>query len=339
MNRMKSLKSLTVCAAFAAITLSCSSHKDIVPYEEFCSVVDSISQANNVKMFVEPNQYKTFGLRREDFDNTKRRLAKYKDSLTVYVLEMGVTRSLLVNYRPGRDTLEHVIARYWATEEQRKHRKNRISWREYRDSIYKVNPDVGLVPKNTWKKRRMLRSELHADMMSARPLKPQTYIMEKGADGKYRTTRRVTDSVELAKIKARRYRWNSVANGMLGSAHNKNPYIGLVFGAEDYRLSDTERLWLKVYAGHCHPFPKAKPTCEVQDYNTYVVVKDSTGREDRVYIKVRDPRFRLLQNPPFRYTFTANFEYNGRWYYVFMCENPLRCVCRPIDVPQKDFPA
>ena len=58
---MKSFKSLTVCAAFAAITLSCSSHKDIVPYEEFCSVVDSISQANNVKMFVEPNQYKISG--------------------------------------------------------------------------------------------------------------------------------------------------------------------------------------------------------------------------------------------------------------------------------------
>ena len=53
---------------------------------------------------------------------------------------------------------------------------------------------------------------------------------------------------------------------------------------------------------------------------------------------MRDSTFHLLQNPPFKYTFTASFEYSGQWYYVFLCEDPSKCVCRPIGLRQKDFP-
>lgn len=338
MRIVKCLELLPVSVAFVAVLCSCSTQRNVVPLSEFCSAVDSISKANNVKMFVAPNRYKAFGLRREDFENEKRRLLKYKDTLTVYTLTMEPTGGLTVFFRPGRDTLENVIARYWKTEELRKHKKNRVAWREYKDAMYKINPDVLLVSKKEWKKTKMLRSEVHSDLMRAKPFKLATYAMEKDIDGRFRTTRRVTDSVELAEIKSRRCRWNSVANGMLGAAYTEEPFVGLVFGAEGYKLSDTETLWLKVYAGNCHPFPSSKPTCEVRDYDTYINVEKSDGSEETVYVKVRAPKFRLLHNPPFRYTFTANFEYDGRWYYVFMCDDPLRSVCKPINVPNKDYP-
>ena len=322
-----------------AALLSCSTHRDVVPLSEFQSTVDSIAKANGVKIFVAPNQYNAYGVSRQLFEDKKQTVAKYCiDTATVYTIKMESYDAMSIPHRNGPDTLEAAIARYWHKEELRKHRKNRISWREFKEAVRKINPDVVLVPKKEWAKSKMLRSELSASLSGIKPFKPATYILERDSSGWYRTVKKVTDSVELAKIKARHYRWNSVANGMLGAAHTDEPYVGLMFGAEGYRLSDTERLWLKVDVGHCHPFPSAKPTCKVYDYGTYVKVKEPDGQEETIYIKVRDPHFRLLQNPPFKYTFTANFEYAGRWYYVYLCDDPLKCVCKPIDTRQKDFP-
>lgn len=344
----KSIKSRIILSLYLTAIVfslsSCSSHKDAVPLSEFIQSMDSVGAANNVRIFVAPNQYKIFGISRKSFEGNKRYWSKFfRDTSAVYTITMEGDDHFSVASRKG--SLEDVMKRYWAKEEQRKHRRNLVPWSEFRDSVYKINPNISLVPKQIWRKTKLLRSDLAAELSKIRSFEkigkngPVTYMMEKGKDGIYRTVRRVNDSVGLARMNAIKYRWNSVANGMLGAAYTEEPYVGLIFGADGYRLSDTELLWLKVYASKCYPFPESTPQCEVKDYNAYVMAMDSTGKKRRVYVKVRDPHFRLLQNPPFKYTFTANFQYDGRWYYVFLCDDPLKCECKPIDVQQKNFPS
>lgn len=335
---LKDFLSLALWAS-SLLLLSCGTHGNTVPYGEFMSSVDSIGNVNGVRIWVLPNQYEAYGISREEFADKKRWLSKFcKDTDCVYAVEVSGRDALsLHRHRCPMDT---VMARYWQTEELRRHRKNRVGWREFRKAAYEVTPDVVLVPKKEWKKQRMLRSEMQSELNKLRPLKaaPATYALEKRDDSTYVTVRKVTDPARLAALKAQRYMWNSVANGMLGAAYTERPYAGLVIGAEGYRLSDTETLWFHVNIGNCYPFPKAKPTFEIPFGTSRVTVKGDDGNSKDVYITLRDSTFHLLQNPPFRYTFTASFEYGGQWYYVFLCEDPNKCVCQPIRVRQKDFP-
>lgn len=314
------------------VLLSCRQHGSVVSLEEFSASADSIGRANGVVIWVKPNQYEAYGVSREAFADKKRWMSSFcKDTSCVYVI--GVSGRDALSLGRHKSPLDTVKARYWQTEELRNHRKNRVGWREFKAAAHKVNPDVVLVRKKEWKKQRMLRSEMRSALSVLRPLNPEpvTYLLEKRKDGTYTSGRKVTDSVELATLKAQRYRWNAVANGMLGAAYTEKPYAGLVIGAEGYRLSESETLWFHVYIGNCYPFPGAKPTFRIPSGTSRVSVRAEDGSAKDVYITLRDSTFHLLQNPPFRYTFTASFEYGGQWYYVFLCEDPSKCLCRPIE--------
>ena len=324
-----------------AALLSCSTHRDVVPLSEYQAMVDSISKSTGSDIYVDSFMYRRFPVLKENLWRDREALLKSaKDTCALHTVERRYESEISPIWHSPRGTMDKASKKSWTAEYARRDKRNRVSWKEFVKTMRDSLPDWCPPNKKEWKRQCMTRAEMQQAIANNKRIGKMltgTFMLERDSAGHIHT-RRVTDSVELAKIKARHYRWNSVANGMLGAAHTDEPYVGLMFGAEGYRLSDTEHLWLKVDVGHCHPFPSAKPTCKVYDYGTYVKVKEPDGQEETIYIKVRDPHFRLLQNPPFKYTFTANFEYAGRWYYVYLCDDPLKCVCKPIDTRQKDFP-
>ena len=331
------LKSVMLKTAVLVCLCSCST-TDKVPLEEFQAVADSISRAKGITIWIAPNQYKSFGISRKDFGLHKKRLGRLcEDTSCVYVVKMERENVVRVFGRPA--TLDSVIADYERVEELRRHRKNRARWSEFRRRALAKDPHAMLISRKQWKKQRKLKFEMENDLRNMR--KPDTrtvhwYSVDRQQDGSYRS-RRVSDSVEMAKMKAGRYRWNTMAGGMLGAVQSDKPFAGLRFGAEGYRLSARETLWFSVVCGKCHPAGKTQPVCEISG-SPYVLVRDSSGNEEEVHVKLHDVSFRLLQNPPFKYNFTACFEYAGKWYYVFMCDNPELCVCKPVDTPQRSFP-
>lgn len=329
----------TMFAAF--MTLSCSTSRKSVSLSEYQAMVDSVCMATGTRIYVDSFMYRRFPVRRENMAREREVLSKAaRDTCGFHTVERSYDGAAPQIWHRPDGTVAEASKRAWKSEMARRDKRNRVTWKEYLATVRDSMPEAVPLGKKEWKRQRMTRAELQAAVRSDRILDKTmtgTFVLERDSAGRT-FTRRVTDSAELAEIKARRYRWNSVADGMLGAAYTEKPFVGLAFGAEGYKLSDTETLWLKVHAGNCHPFPSAKPTCEISDYDTYVNVEKADGSDETVYIKVRDPQFRLLQNPPFRYTFTANFEYGGRWYYVFMCDDPLGCVCKPIDVPRKEWP-
>lgn len=299
--------------------LSCSVPQiDKVPLAEFQSAMDSIGRANGVKIWTAPNQYDAFGVYRSSFDRHKHWLAKTcTDTSTVYVVRMFNDDALTPRHRIGCDTLEAAIARYEREEKLRDDKKNRVTWQEFKSSVQSIDPDYSLISKKSWKKQRMIRSEFERALREVEAFNNISVAS-------------LSDSVGAARMDSMRHRFNRVYNGMVGSAVSDKPYVGLTFGAEGSRLSESETLWFNVSCWQCYPFP-AKDVKYRIEKGARIVVNDHSGKEPKtIYINIVNHSFYLLQNPPFRYTFTASFEYDGHWYSVFMCEDPLKCVCKAV---------
>lgn len=321
---------------------SCSTSRKNVSLSEYQSMVDSVCKATGSKIYVDSFMYRYFPVHRVNIEYERKALLKAaSDTCGLHIVERRYDAKVSpIWHKPG-GTMAMASKEAWNSELMRRDKKNRVTWKEYVQIVRDSMPGSVPLKKREWKRQRMTRAELQAAVRRDRlytNAMTGIYVLDRDSVGR-KFKRRVTDSLELSRIKSNRSRLNSVANGMVGAAYSDKPYVGLIFGADGFKLSDTEYLWLKVYAGNCYLFPSSTPTCEVDEHKTYVKFKNPEGKDNTVYIKVRDPHFRLLQNPPFKYTFTANFQYDGRWYYVFLCDNPLKCVCKPIDVQQKGFPS
>ncbi len=340
MKKLISLYYLAVmaCAAFLA---SCSSSRHIVPLPEFQAAMDSIGKANNVNIWVAPNQYKTFRTSRESFNAHKQRLDRIcKDTSLVYVLTMIYEDHYSISRVNG--TPEDAAAQYAATERMRKDKKNRVTWEEYK-TYCKDNPDFVELPKYRWKehkrwfdKRQLTHDEFRKIKEEAKALShiDGTFRMEKTADGSW-LSERVNDTAEIARMEAVKKRVRYIgSNNMLGISPELKHLRSAVFGAEGFALSDTESLFFHVHCRNCWPLPADSIRYEIKgifkDSKPNITAKRKDGKAVVTDIVLRNTSFNLLGNDPFRYTFTATFLYNKRWYYIFMCENPDKCICRPI---------
>ena len=307
----------------AFILSSCSATKTAnVSYDDFRSAVDSIGRVYDVKIWTAPGDYYRMGMQRRFFDVEKEKIASgvkvwsRKSSLPWMVNMYRPNEITLSQLREG-DSLEREIGRYERLESLRADKANRVAWREYKRTVRDSLPDMNLIPKRVWKKRQMLHRELENMKLTQRSWQEQRKAG-------------VVDTANIKELSVSRHSFNTISNGMIGAALSGKPYVGITFGAEGYKLSDTETLWFHQEAERIYPPTECTPTCVSRD-SSYVLVKDGVmGMTTKSYIKLIDCHFAVTQNPPLRYTFTENFAYNGRWYLVFMCEDPDKCYCRCI---------
>ncbi|MBQ2951065.1 MAG: hypothetical protein IJE12_08515 [Prevotella sp.] len=143
---------------------SCLPTKKLVPLSEFNHYVDSVSQTNGCEIFVEYNSFKNYSLSRESLPKEVKRLARFANKPTgCYKVKLVDDDGMMLAYSPAL-TKEEVVKRYEKKEELRKHRKNRVSKKEFRDSLQRINAENYEVDWKRWKKMKMLRSEMKSEL-------------------------------------------------------------------------------------------------------------------------------------------------------------------------------
>ncbi len=153
-----------VTLAFATMLLaSCASNKGVIPYEQFLAKMDSIGNSRNVKIWVQPNQYKAFGITEENLADGKMRfiIRSCSNPGMTYAIEFFSPNNFNIQSTEC-DKFDAYVASYNAKEKLRDKKSNRVSWKEFRTRMLEVDPECNLIDKKTWKKQRMLRSELDA---------------------------------------------------------------------------------------------------------------------------------------------------------------------------------
>ena len=155
---------LFIFAAALMASASAVAQKKIVELSEFNHYVDSVSQANGCEIFVEYNSFKNYSLSRESLPKEVKRLARFANKPTgCYKVKLVDDDGMMLAYSPAL-TKEEVVKRYETKEELRKHRKNRVSKKEFRDSLQRINAENYEVDWKRWKKMKMLRSEMKSEL-------------------------------------------------------------------------------------------------------------------------------------------------------------------------------
>ena len=161
---MKKYLTVFAIASMSIAFAACSSTKKTVELSEFNHYVDSVSQANGSEIFVEYNSFKNYSLSRESLPKEVKRLARFANKLTgCYRVKLVDDDGMMLAYSPAL-TKEETVKRYETKEELRKHRKNRVSKNEFRDSLQRINAKNYEVDWKRWKKMKMLRSEMKSEL-------------------------------------------------------------------------------------------------------------------------------------------------------------------------------
>lgn len=163
-NVMKKYLTVFAIAGMSIAFAACSSTKKTVELSEFNHYVDSVSQANGSEIFVEYNSFKNYSLSRESLPKEVKRLARFANKPTgCYRVKLVDDDGMMLAYSPAL-TKEETVKRYETKEELRKHRKNRVSKNEFRDSLQRINAKNYEVDWKRWKKMKMLRSEMKSEL-------------------------------------------------------------------------------------------------------------------------------------------------------------------------------
>lgn len=333
---MKTVKHITAALAAAAALAACSRQGAFVSLADYQAAIDSISAANGCRIYVDSLAYARFPLRAENFQNEKRHIARSASNRDVlYRLRRDADYyTTPLSHSDAITTVAEAAADARRNEAEHSDRRNRVTWREFETTMHREFPGVELISKKEWRRQRMTRSDLADAVNRNKALNrlPGTYTTRRDSATGHIITERVTDPAEEARMQKLRDRIHYTRNGMTGVSPELSKVRSGNFGAEGYDLQGAGHLFLKVRFWNGYPNPADSVRAEVTSAEVFAPQADDyhANYGAPTAITISRPTFRAFSTSPFRYSFTGSFEYGGQWYYLFLCEDPHKCVCRPV---------